>query len=136
MIAKGADLKLTIDTLCHQVEELAPGLLCSVLEVDREGYLHPLSAPSLPRAYNDAIDGLMIGPKVGSCGSAAYLREPVVVTDIATDPRWHDYRHLALSFGLHACWSTPILDHSGRVVATFALYYQEARARSKQNRAS
>lgn len=128
MIAKGADLKPTLDKLCRMVEELAPDLICTVLQVDREGYLRPLSAPSLPEAYCDAIDGLMIGPQVGSCGSAAYLRRPVIVSDISDDVRWRDYMNLALAFGLRACWSTPIFDRDGQVFATFALYFRETRS--------
>jgi C4-dicarboxylate-specific signal transduction histidine kinase len=74
-----------------------------------------------------AIDGIVIGPSVGSCGTAAYRREPVVVSDIATDPLWADFRDLALGHGLRACWSTPILSSEGRVMGTFAIYYREPR---------
>jgi signal transduction histidine kinase len=79
----------------------------------------------LPEEYNRAIDGIAIGPAVGSCGTAAYRGEPVVVLDIAGDPLWADFRDLALSHGLRACWSTPIRDSDGRVQGTFALYYRE-----------
>ena len=75
----------------------------------------------------EAIDGIVIGPCVGSCGTAAYRREPVVVSDIATDPLWADFRDLALGHGLRACWSTPILSSEGRVLGTFAIYYREPR---------
>jgi len=127
MIAKGADLKATIDRLCQEIETLVPDLVCSVLTVDRDGILHPLAAPSLPDTYAAAFDGLMIGPELGSCGSAAYLRKPVVVADIARDSRWAEYREAALSLGLMACWSTPIFDENERVIGTFAFYYRVAR---------
>jgi diguanylate cyclase (GGDEF)-like protein len=134
MTAKGADLKSTIDRLCIEIETLAPGIICSVLTVDRNGLLHPLSAPSLPQAYCDALDGLMIGPVTGSCGSAAWMREPVTVTDIATDPRWAEFRDGALALGLRACWSTPIFGEDERVIGTFALYYRETRAPTDEER--
>jgi len=82
-------------------------------------------APSLPKAYTDAIDGVLIGPSVGSCGTAAYRGEQVIVEDIATDPLWADYREAALPHSLRACWSTPVLSSQGKVMATFAMYYRE-----------
>jgi len=127
MIAKGADLKATVDRLCREIETLVPDLVCSVLIVDRDGIIHPLAAPSLPDTYSAAFDGLMIGPDLGSCGSAAYLRKPVIVTDIATDSRWGGYKEAALSLGLRACWSTPIFDENERVIGTFAFYYRDSR---------
>jgi diguanylate cyclase (GGDEF)-like protein len=127
MTAKGADLKSTTDRLCIEIEALAPGIVCSVLTVDREGFLHLLSAPSLPQIYCDALDGLMIGPDMGSCGSAAWMREPVIVADIAADPRWIEFKDGALALGFRACWSTPIFGEDGRVIGTFALYYRETR---------
>jgi diguanylate cyclase (GGDEF)-like protein len=135
MIATGADLQGTVDRLCAEIEALTPGVICSVLTVDPEGFLHPLSAPSLPDEYCAALDGLLIGPEVGSCGSAAYLREPVTVTDIASDPRWADFWNAALPLGLLACWSTPIFGEAGRVIGTFALYYREARSPTEGERA-
>ncbi|MDE2569909.1 MAG: EAL domain-containing protein [Sphingomonadales bacterium] len=135
MTAKGADLKSTADRLCFEIEALAPGIVCSVLTVDCEGLLHPLSAPSLPQDYCDALDGLMIGPDVGSCGTAAWMREPVAVADIATDPRWADFKDGAIALGLRACWSTPIFGEDGRVIGTFALYYRENREPTDEERA-
>jgi diguanylate cyclase (GGDEF)-like protein len=97
------------------------------LRLDRDGCLHPLSGPSLPEEYCAAIDGAPIGPLAGSCGTAAYLRAPVAVTDIQTDPRWADYQGLPLSKDLKACWSTPICGGDDRVLGTFAFYYRETR---------
>jgi len=128
MIAKGADIKATVDRLCLEIEARTPEVICSVLAVDRDGFLHPLSAPGLPLDYSAGLDGLKIGPDVGSCGSAAYLREPVIVTDIATDPRWAPFKDAALPLGLRACWSTPIFGEMDRVIGTFALYSRDARA--------
>ena len=135
LIARGADLKATTDRLCVEIEVLAPGIVCSVLTVDREGLLHPLSAPSLPEAYCAALEGLLIGPDVGSCGSAAFLGRPVIVTDIAGDPRWAEFKDLALPLGFRACWSTPIVGETERVIGTFALYSREARAPTKAEQA-
>ncbi|MCV9937156.1 EAL domain-containing protein [Boseaceae bacterium BT-24-1] len=107
----------------------------SVLRVDSGGLLHPLAGPTFPDDYSAGLDGLMIGPQVGSCGSAAYFGTDVSSADIATDPRWTDFRQPALALGLRACWSSPIFDAKGVVLGTFAFYFQEARnptAREKE----
>jgi diguanylate cyclase (GGDEF)-like protein len=127
MIAKGETLAHTADRMCREAEKLAPDVVCSVLTVDRAGTIRPLAAPSLPVAYSEALDGISFGPNVGSCGTAAYLRVDVAVTDIATDPRWAAFKDLALPLGLRACWSSPILDADGEPVGTFAFYYRECR---------
>src|SRR5438876_3337922 len=85
-------------------------------------------APNLPKTYTQAIDGAFIGPAVGSCGTAAYRAEQVIVSDITTDPLWTDFRDLALTHSLRACWSTPIFSSEGKVIGTFAMYYREARS--------
>ncbi len=121
-VATGAPLGDVLTRLAVGVEKLAPGLVCSVLLIE-DGRLRDGAGPSLPAAYREAIDGVAIGPGVGSCGTAAFRGEPVVVTDIETDPRWAPYRHLALPYGLRACWSTPVFGRDGRVLATFALYH-------------
>ncbi|WIV98370.1 putative bifunctional diguanylate cyclase/phosphodiesterase [Kinneretia aquatilis] len=126
-VALGRPLPVVMDLLCRRVESLAPDVICSVLAVDAQGRLRPLAAPSLPSSYSNALDGLPIGPAAGSCGTAAWRKQAVEVRDIAHDPLWADYKGLALSVGLGACWSTPILLDGTRVAATFALYYRESR---------
>lgn len=102
-------------------------MLASILLLDRDGvHLRHGAAPSLPAAYSQAIDGVSIGPNVGSCGTAAYLRKPVVVSDISTDPLWADFKDLAGRHGLRACWSSPILSPRRSVLGTFALYYRHS----------
>jgi diguanylate cyclase (GGDEF)-like protein len=135
MTAKGADLRQTIDRLCVEIERLAPGVVCSVLTVDDDGLLRPLSAPSLPDAYSQGLDGVAIGPDVGSCGSAAWSAKPVFVRDIAADPRWDQFRDAALPLGLRSCWSTPMLSEEGHVIGTFALYAREIRDPTDEERA-
>src|SRR5215468_2448871 len=133
MIAKGNLLALILDALCRLVEELSKGSLCSILLLDPDGNrLWHGAAPSLPKSYTDAIDGASIGPAAGSCGTAAYRKEPVIVSDIAQDPLWADYRDLALPHGLRACWSTPIVALDGRVLGTFAIYSREPRVPTPQ----
>jgi PAS domain S-box-containing protein len=128
MMARGESRSLILDALCRLVEELAGGSLASILLLDpKANRLRHGAAPSLPIPYTQAIDGIVIGPSVGSCGTAAYRAEPVIVSDIATDPLWADYRSLALAHGLRSCWSTPILSSDGRVLGTFAIYYREPR---------
>jgi len=125
MIAAGKPLAEILAVLMRVVETQSPEMLCSVLLLDADGeHLRHGAAPSLPQEYVLAIDGTAIGASVGSCGTAAYRREAVVVEDIATDPLWIDFRDLALRHGLRACWSTPIFDAAGRVLGTFAMYYR------------
>ncbi|MGJ4941260.1 EAL domain-containing protein [Bradyrhizobium sp. HKCCYLS1011] len=119
------------DRLCRRVEELAPDVVCSILHVDADGMVHPLGGPSLPADYSAALDGIPIGPEVGSCGTAAYLREPVLAEDIDADPRWQPYKAGPLAAGLRACWSTPIKGKDGRVIGTFAFYFRECRGPSR-----
>lgn len=126
MIARGEELCATSDRLCREVERLAPGSTCSIVAVDAEGFLRPTAGPSLPHHFIAAIEGVQIGDNVGSCGTAAFLNCEVAVADIATDPRWADFKALALDLGFLACWSSPILVGT-RVVGTFAFYYREMR---------
>lgn len=128
-LATGTSLTALLELLCQQVEALAPEVICSVLRID-DGRLRPVAAPSVPAVFSAAIDGLAIGPAVGSCGTAAWRGEAVMVTDIASDPLWADYRGLALPLGLAACWSSPIAARDGRIVGTFAFYYRQPRAPS------
>jgi GAF domain-containing protein len=114
LIASGAPLSETLDALLIFLERDVPEMLCSLLLLDEGGqHLRHGSAPSLPPAYCRAIDGAPIGPRAGSCGTAAYLRRQVVVTDIDADPLWTDYWQLAREHGLRACWSTPIRGSQG-----------------------
>jgi PAS domain S-box-containing protein len=131
MVARGDPLPQILDGVCRFVEEQASGFLASILLVDDNRLRHG-GAPSLPKAYTDAIDGALIGPSAGSCGTAAYRGEQVIVEDIATDPLWADYREAALPHSLRACWSTPVFSSHGNVIATFAMYYREPRSPSRR----
>jgi signal transduction histidine kinase len=131
MIARDARLEEILDSLVRVVEAQFAGLLCSVLLLDEDGqHVRHGAAPSLPESYIKAIDGLCIGPKAGSCGTAMYRREPVVVTDILEDPLWEPYRGVVEPYGFRACWSTPILAPSGKALGSFAMYYCEPRSPS------
>ena len=112
-----------LNQLLLTLETQAEGMLGSILLLDDQQLWHG-AAPSLPVAYQQAINGTEIGPQVGSCGTAAFRQEPVIVTDIATDPLWDNYRDLALAHGLRACWSVPIVSRTGQVLGTFAQYHQ------------
>jgi PAS domain S-box-containing protein len=123
LIAAGTPTAGVLDAICREIESISHGLLASILLVE-SGQLRHGAAPSLPQSYMDAIDGLPAGPRAGSCGTAVYRKETVVVSDIATDPLWVAYREVALLHGLRACWSSPVIDGRGEVVATFALYHR------------
>ncbi|WP_166268900.1 putative bifunctional diguanylate cyclase/phosphodiesterase [Marinobacter caseinilyticus] len=133
-VASGESVNSVMDLLCRRVEALAPEVVCTVLLVDEDGRLRHCAAPSMREDYVQAIDGLPIGPSAGSCGTAAWRGEVVEVTDIAHDPLWENYRELALSHGLAACWSSPITMKNGHVAGTFALYFREPRGASPFHR--
>lgn len=129
LIIRNRPLGEILEALALAIEELAPEMMASILLLDEQGeHLLHGAAPSLPESYSRAISGEPIGPKAGSCGAAAFSREPVYVEDIETDPLWEQYRELALRHGLRACWSTPILEEKSgddqRVLGTFALYFR------------
>lgn len=129
MVARDEPLPRILDAIARSIEDQSHGLFCTILLLDSDGvHVRHGAAPSLPKTFVQAIDGQPIGPNAGSCGTAAYRREPVYVSDIASDPLWNDYRELALKHGLRACWSTPILASDGRVFGTFAMYYGEPRS--------
>ena len=123
-------LKEMLNVFAETIEHQSKDMLCSLLLLDGKT-LHHAAAPSLPDEYTRAIDGATIGPRVGSCGTAAFTKKQIIVSDIETDPLWADYRNLALRHGLRACWSTPILRNNGEVLGTFALYYRKPRTPNK-----
>jgi PAS domain S-box-containing protein len=126
MVARSDALAPILEALCRLCEELSGGTLVSILLLSADGKsLRHGAAPSLPQRYTEAIDGALIGPRAGSCGTAAYRKEMVIVSDIETDPLWADYRHLALAEGLRACWSAPIFSTRREVLGTFALYSRQ-----------
>jgi signal transduction histidine kinase len=129
MIATGSSLPTVLDRLVLMVEQQTDGMLCSVLLLDDDGTtLRHGAAPSLPADYMRAIDGVTIGPTVGSCGTAMHFGTRIIVADIETDPLWAAYRELALRFGLRACWSTPIFSPQRKVLGSFAMYYDQPRS--------
>jgi signal transduction histidine kinase len=134
MIASGSGLPAVLEALAIAIEDRMPPTIASVLLLDAEGrHVRHGAAPHLPQEYVRAVDGQPIGPRAGSCGTAVYERRAVVTQDIETDPLWATYRDLARRHGLRACWSTPIPAKDGRVLGTFALYYQEPRAPTKED---
>jgi PAS domain S-box-containing protein len=127
-IARGAPLPQVLLDVTQWIEKHNPDGLCSILLIDHvAGCVRAGAAPSLPSEYTAQLDGLVIGPEAGSCGTAAYLGQRVIVEDIATHPYWARYRDIALPFGLRACWSSPILSPEGVTLGTFAIYYREVR---------
>ena len=129
-LVSGASLESVSEFICKKAEFITRDVISTILRVDQNGLLRPLAAPSLPQYYSDALDGIAIGPSVGSCGTAAYFGEPVLVDDIETNPLWAPYKGLALPLGLRACWSVPIKLRDGRVAGTFAFYFREKRGPS------
>ncbi|WP_416065665.1 putative bifunctional diguanylate cyclase/phosphodiesterase [Rhizobium sp. ZK1] len=128
MIARNEPLPMILEALVLMIERQMIGISGSVLLLDREGTrLYHGAAPNLPGAYSRMIDGVAIGPKVGSCGTAAWRGETVIVEDVIADPLWEDFRVMVGQFGLRSCWSTPICTSQKNVLGTFALYSKEVR---------
>jgi two-component sensor histidine kinase len=134
-VAAGGSLSEVMRDIILKVERPTDGeMLASILILSDDGKrLLEGAAPSLPAEYNAAIHGIAVGYGVGSCGTAAATGDPVIVTDIATDPLWADFRELALSHGLRACWSMPIRAADGRILGTFANYYREPKEPSERD---
>ena len=127
-VAAGDPLREILEDIVKLIERQAEEMLCSLLLIDEDQVrVRQGASPSLPVEYAKHLDGQRIGPSAGSCGTAAYRRERVIVEDIATHPYWVDYRHLALRFGLVACWSSPIFSPQREVLGTFAMYYRRPR---------
>ena len=124
-VASSQDLHQIMEQIVLGIEEILPHTIASILLIDEESkrLLHG-SAPNLPVSYNDAIHGEPIGPVAGSCGTAAFLKRPVIVCDIEHDPLWENYRNFALAYDLRACWSHPVFDEKQNVIATFAIYHK------------
>jgi len=128
MILVGASLNEVLTSVTRLIEAHSEGMLCSILLLEDDGlHLRYGVAPNVAESYRTATDGLCIGPNVGSCGTAAYLRQAIFVSDIASDPKWANFRDLALQSGLCAAWSSPIMSHDGKVLGTFCMYYREIR---------
>jgi two-component system sensor histidine kinase/response regulator len=125
LIAKGCSLKEVLDALTAAIERMAPECYCTVLLLDEDGkQLWEGSGGGLPAAYMQGVNGLLIGPEVGACGSAAFRNQTTIIEDIANDHRFGAARDFVLSFGLRACWSVPIRDSKQKVLGTFAMYHK------------
>src|SRR5882672_1536238 len=128
MMLIGASLNEVLTSITRLIEAHSEGMLCSIFLLDEDGlHLRYGVAANLPQAYQAATDGVCIGPNVGSCGAAAYLRQPVFIPDMLSHPNWEGFRDVVLQSGLRAAWSTPILSHDGKVLGTFCMYYREVR---------
>jgi PAS domain S-box-containing protein len=132
MIASGASLPDILERLCETVDAQASNIKSAVMLMDADDmHLRPVAGPRLPKGWIEAITPLEIGPTVGSCGSAAFIKQRVIVSNIATDPLWAKRRDLALSYGLRAAWSQPLLSKNQHVLGTFGMYYTEPRTPSE-----
>lgn len=133
-IALGAPLDEVLENICLSIEELIEdsSAKCSILTLKGEQLFHS-AAPNITKGYCEAINGVHIGPSVGSCGTAVYEKKRVIASDIATSPLWENYKALALSFDLRSCWSTPIISTQSDILGTFAIYHDSAKSPTPQD---
>lgn len=130
-LVAGKPFQEILDGLNQKAEKHSAGMMSSILILDKsKKFLRYGSAPSLPAEYIKKIDKVYLGPKEGSCGTAAFLKRMIITEDISLDPRWEKYKEVPLSFGLRACWSAPIFDFEGEVLGAFASYYTQPRSPS------
>jgi len=128
MILTDAPLNDVLHSVALLIEAHSEGMLCTIYLLDEDGLrLRFAAGPKLPDAYRVATDGVYIGPEVGSCGAAAYLRKPVYVADVLTHPHFANFRDLLVQAGLRAVWSSPIISNDGKVLGTFGMYNREVR---------
>lgn len=124
LIVKNSPLSDILMEIVQGIETLNPTMICTVVLIENSR-IKIGAAPSLPKIYNEAIEGVPIGPEAGSCGTAAYTGKRVIVEDIKTSPLWKNYKEIALSVGLASCWSEPIKSHTNETIGTFAIYHHE-----------
>jgi PAS domain S-box-containing protein len=129
MIANGASLSEVLNDLCAAIDAHAPAAASMVCLMDLDGkQLLPGAGPHVPAAFTTAITPWPIGPNRGSCGTAAFTKQRVIIPDISNDPRWPDEaRDLALTHGFRAAWSEPLISKDGEVLGTFCVSYAEPR---------
>src|SRR6266853_597312 len=128
MILIGAPLNDVLRSVALLIEANTEGAVCSIFLLDEDGqHLRYAAAPQMPDEYRVATDGVCIGPHVGSCGAAAYLRQPVFVSDVLSHPHFANFKDLIVRTGMRASWSSPIMSHDGRVRGTFGMFYREVR---------
>lgn len=135
-LSAGISRRRVLDELCLAIESLASErmLVSILLLTEDQKYLKHGAAPSLPAEYSAAVDGLEIGIKAGSCGTAAFCRHAIFVVDIESDPLWDEFRDVARPHGLRACWSVPLIDEQGKLHGTFAIYHTWPRSPSPSER--
>src|SRR3989441_5686863 len=128
MILTDAPLNDVLHSVALLIEAHTEGILCTIYLLDEDGLrLRYAAGPQLPDAYRVATDGVYIGPEVGCCGAAAFLRKPVFVADVLTHPHFANFRDLLVQTGLRAAWSSPIISHDGKVLGAFGMYNREVR---------
>ncbi|SEI74091.1 PAS domain S-box-containing protein [Dyadobacter koreensis] len=123
---RNSSIEDVLTTYILGIENIFPKMICSVLQ-EKNNRLYNWASPSLPQEYIDSIEGIPVAENMGSCGTAAYLKEKIFANDIECDRHWTDFKHLALPFNLRACWSHPVINSEGSVMATFGIYYREVR---------
>src|SRR5579862_6296149 len=138
MIAGGASLPDILTNLCATIDAQSPDMMSMVMLMDPDGQrLWPIAAPRVPSQWTQAISPLLIGPNMGSCGTAAFRKDRVIIADVTIDPLMSGLsdgqsREAALAHGLRAAWSQPLISKEGEVLGTFGLFHSMARSPSNR----
>jgi PAS domain S-box-containing protein len=135
MMANGASLPEVLNDLCAAIDAHSQTGASMVCLMDPDGkQLIPAAGPHVPTAFTTAITPWPIGPNRGSCGTAAFMKQRVIISDISNDRRWPDEaRDLALNHRFCAAWSEPLISKDGEVLGTFCVSYAEPRIPNNQD---
>src|SRR6202011_3791256 len=126
MMLIGASLNEVLTSIARLIEAHREGMMCSIFLLDEDGlHLRYGVAANVTERYRAATDGVCVGPNVGSCGAAAYSRQPVFISDMLSHPNWEGFKDVIPESGLRAAWSSPIMSQHGNVLGTFCMYYRE-----------
>ncbi len=135
MMTTDQPLTTILDSLCQTLAVLTDASFVTIMLQDEEGRtLRPGGGYKLPEGFSEAVCGIPVGPEFGSCGTAAFRQEPVLIDDVDIDPRWDCARDIVNRFGFKACWSTPIMSGRGSVFGTVAVYSDRPRTMGDRER--
>ena len=135
LIAQQAPLDQVLDAIAHWLGLQLPGAVVAFMRFDpARCSLSLLSSPRFSADFTAQLQDVPVGLAQASFGTAAYLRRQVITADIQTDSRWANWRSAALTEGLRACWSHPVITTQGELLGTFGTYYRQPTTPSERSK--